>query len=517
MERVNGNTMPALALLLQRHLCTSSRKLTERHLGHARKLLLSKEPADIDSALSLLDTALKLSPHCDKAIELKARALLCLRRFKDVASLLHEFIPSLKDQHVALNSAVDTEKVKLLEGHPAQSRSKKVSILHCFSFFPSKDKLWVRFSRKGEKEQWRYIVLGQACCHLGMMQDAMVLLSNGKRAASAATRKQSNSMREDDFLSENVLGPDSDLVSHLLHNIKNLLRRRVAAVAALEAGLYLEAVRHFSKIIDGRKGTPQGFIAECCMYRAMANHAANRIVDAIADCNRTLALNPMCAEALSTRATLYEVIGCFDGCLQDLEHLKGLYVSGFHDHSKREALWTHGPNIQDTDFQASIDIISSRLTAVRERWSIYDTMDHHRVLGVSRGCTRAEAERAYLLLSLKHRPDKSAQFIDRCEFVDDRNLDEVKDQARMMGLNLYRLIERAYTGVITLIMEEEMKRDMKVSLVDLAFERAACVPSIWGDARAVQQNILDDLGEGDIESLLTKEEECLVEEIWLSG
>lgn len=514
---MNDNIMPALALLLQRHLYSSSRKLAERHVGLARKLLLSNDPADIHSALSLLDTALNLFPHCDKAIELKAKALLCLRRFKDVASLLHEFIPSLKARDISQTSSADTEKIHLLEGHSSQSKDKIVSIFHCFSLFPLRDKLWVSFTRKGEKEQWMYIVLGQACCHLGMMQDAVVLLSNGKRAASAATRKQSNSRREDYFLSDYVLGPDSDLVSYLLHNIKNLLRRRAAALAALEAGLYLEAVRHFSKIIDGRKGTPQGFIAECCMYRAMAYHAANRIVDAIADCNRTLALNPMCAAALSTRATLYEGIGCFDNCLQDLEVLKDLYVSGDQNCSTREVVGIHGPSIQDTDLEGSIDVISGRLAAVRERKSIYDTTDHHRVLGVSRGCTRAEAWRAYLLLSLKHRPDKAAHFIDRCEFVDDRKLDEVKDQARAMGSNLSRLIERAYSAVVTLIMEEEMKIDMRRNLVDLTLEKAACVSSIWGDARTLQQNMPDDFGEGDIVNMLTEEEACLVESIWLSG
>lgn len=517
---MNASAMPALAFLLQRHLWVSSRKLAERQLGHARQLLSSQEPADIHSALTLIDTVLKLSPQWDKAIELKARALLCLRRFKDVASLLHDFIPSLKAQAITIDNPVDKEKVKLLEGYPTQFKSKRASLFHCFSLFPFKDKLWVSFSRKGEREQWRYLVLGQACCHLGMMEDAMVLLSNGKRAASAAIREQSNDMREDGFVAENVFGADSDLVSYLLGNIKFLLRRRTAALAALEAGLYLEAARHFSKIIDGRRGTPQGFIAECYMHRAMAYHAANRIVDAIADCNRTLALNPMCAEALSTRATLNETIGCFAACLQDLDQLKALYETLFRNHTVQVATLIHPHNVQDTDFQGCIDVISSRSTAVRERQSTHGTTDYHRVLGVPRGCSRAEVERAYLLLSLKHRPDKAAHFIDRCEFVDERDVDVVKDQARSMGLKLFRLIQRSYSGVMTVITEEEVKRDVNLRLVDLATDRAASMALFWGDPRATVQGSSADFlyaREQEAQSLLANEEICFAEELWFDS
>ncbi|KAI5066595.1 hypothetical protein GOP47_0019219 [Adiantum capillus-veneris] len=468
--------------LLQRHLCLSSRKLVERHLGHAKKLLLSNEPADIYCALNLLDTALKLSPHSEKAIELKARALLCLRRFQDVANLLHEFIPSLKAETLGSGRFFDTEKVKLLEGQPAEYRTEVVSNVRCFSLFPSKGKLWVTFSRKGEREQFRYVVLGQACCHLGMMQDAMVLLSNGKRAASAAVRKHGTSMREDDFILDSMFGPDSDVVNHLLHSIKYLLRRRAAALAAVEAGLYLEAARHLSKIIDGRRGTPQAFISECCLYQATAYHAANRLVDAIADCNRCLALNPMCAEAIDIRATIYETIGCFDDCLGDLDQLRALYVSGFQNH---KSMWFYRPSIVDIDVQGSIDIVNSRLAAVRERWSIHDTTDHHRILGVSRGCSRAEAERALVVLSLKHRPDKAAHFIDQCEFVDDRKIEDVKGQARLMGSNLFQLIEKSYTGVLALVMEEEMRREMRGNINDLALCKAASIMSFWVDTRDI--------------------------------
>ena len=359
-------------------------------------------------------------------------------------------------------------------------------------------------------------MLGQACCHLGMMEDAMVLLSNGKRAASAAIRKQSNSMREDSFIAETGGGGDSNLVSYLLGNIKFLLRRRTTALAALEAGLYNEAARHFSKIIDGRRGTPQGFIAECYMHRAEAYHAANRLIDAIADCNRTLALNPACAEALSTRATLYETIGCFADCLHDLEQLKLLYEALLQNHSlQREISKVHSSNGMDNDFQGCIDFISSKAIGIRDRCNGHDTVDHYRVLGLSRGCSRTEVERAYLLFSLKHRPDKAAHFIDRCEFVDERDVDAVKAEARSAGLKLFRLIQRAYIGIITAITEEEMGRDLSLRQSDLVMDRAASLGLFWQDSTRSSDGFLSD-ADGDSQSLLDQEELRFSEEqMWL--
>lgn len=361
-------------------------------------------------------------------------------------------------------------------------------------------------------------MLGQACCHLGMMEDAMVLLSNGKRAASAAIRKQSNNMREDGFIIDTGSGGDSNLVSYLLGNIKFLLRRRTTALAALDAGLYIEAARHFSKIIDGRRGTPQGFIAECYMHRAEAYRAANRLIDAISDCNRALALNPTCAEALSTRATVYETIGCFADCLHDLEQLKSLYETLLQNHSfQQEISQVHPSSGMDSDFQGCIDFIHGKAIAIRDRYNGHDTVDHYRVLGLSRGCPRTEVERAYLLFSLKHRPDKAAHFIDRCEFVDERDVEVVKAEARSLGLKLFRLIQRAYIGVITAITEEEMSKDSNLRQSDLVMDRTASLGLFWGDPTSSSDGFLSD-ADAETQSLLGQQEPCFPEEqMWLDA
>ncbi|KAM1344805.1 hypothetical protein TB2_033723 [Malus domestica] len=45
------------------------------------------------------------------------------------------------------------------------------------------------------------------------------------------------------------------------------------------------------------------------------------------------------------------------------------------------------------------------------------------------GCSRSELEIAHLLLYLRHKPFKATIFIDRCELVDDRDVDSIRDKA----------------------------------------------------------------------------------------
>jgi hypothetical protein len=114
---------------------------------------------------------------------------------------------------------------------------------------------------------YRYLVLGQACFHLGLIEDAMVLLQTGRRLASVAFRRESVCWSDDSFSSSSssataatpcvpsgktsssgsafiIPTTESEAVSQLLAHVKLLLRRRAAAMAALDAGLSAEAVRH---------------------------------------------------------------------------------------------------------------------------------------------------------------------------------------------------------------------------------------------------------------------------------
>ncbi|XP_076905472.1 uncharacterized protein LOC143561231 [Bidens hawaiensis] len=451
----------------------SNKKIVDKYVKDARALISSQDQSDIASALNLLDAALTLSPRFEQALELKARSLLYLRRYKEVADMLQDYIPSLKissdDSSTSSSDGnsqpLSRERVNLLDSLDNGEPSFK-----CFSVSDLKKKVRAGLGKHCDKEgQWRYLVLGQACCHLGLMEDAMVLLQTGKRLASAAFRRESICWSDDSFsFSADIITDgnqpqtppqtESESICHLLGHIKLLVRRKTAAIATLEAGLFTEAIRHFSKIVDGKRGAPQGFLAECYLHRAAAYQSAGRIAEAIADCNRTLALEPSCIDALSTRASLFESIRCFPDSLHDLEHLKLLYNSILRDRKLPGPAWKRH-NVRYREIPGKLCSLASKSQELKQRIASGETgnnVDYHALIGLRRGCSRSELERAHLSLALRHKPDKSISFIDRCELTDEVDVDSIRDRARMSALLLYRLIQRGYTNVMNMILEEEV-------------------------------------------------------------
>lgn len=133
----------------------------------ARSLIATQEQSEIASALNLLDAALAIYPRLDEALELRARSLLYLRRFKDVADMLQDYIPSLRmgnddsSSSSSSSSSSDTssqqlsrEGVKLLSSSsesPVRDHSFK-----CFSVSDLKKKVMAGLCKTCDKEgQWR--------------------------------------------------------------------------------------------------------------------------------------------------------------------------------------------------------------------------------------------------------------------------------------------------------------------------------------------------------------------------
>ncbi|KAI3506559.1 hypothetical protein L1887_21118 [Cichorium endivia] len=470
---------PSHGCIEKKHWWLTNKKIVDMYVKDARSLIASQEQSNIVSALNLLDAALALSPRFDIALELKATSLLHLRRFKDVADMLQDYIPSLSLKMASDDSSVSSsssdynsqplsrERVKLLSaGGNSPTRSEQS--FKCFSVSDLKKKVMAGLGKNRDKEgQWRYLVLGQALCHLGLMEDAMALLQTGKRLASAAFRRESVCWSDDSFTSSAVTftfgnqpqtppRAESESICHLVSHIKLLLRRKTAAIAAAEAGLYNEAIRHFSKIVDGRRGAPQGFLAACFMHRASAYQSSGRIAEAIADCNRTLALDPSCIEALSTRASLYETIRCLPDSLHDLEHLKLLYNSILRDRKLPGPAWKR-QSVRYSEIPGKLCSIATKMQEQKQRVGSGElgNVDYYALMGLRRGCSRSELERAHLLLTLKHKPDKSTSFIDRCQFADEGDIDSIKDRAKMSALLLFRLIQRGYTHLMRIVIDEE--------------------------------------------------------------
>lgn len=198
------------------------------------------------------------------------------------------------------------------------------------------------------------------------------------------------------------------------------------------------------------------------MYRASAYKSAGRVAESIADCNRTLALDPTCIEALSTRASLFETIRCLPDSLHDLEHLKLLYNSILRDRKLPGPAWKRH-YVRCREIPGKLCALAIKIEELRQRVASGETgnVDYYALIGLRRGCSRSELERAHLLLTLRHKPDKANSFIDRCEFTDERDVDSIRDKAKMSALLLYRLIQKGYNNVMTTIMDEEAVEKQK--------------------------------------------------------
>ncbi|XP_074561855.1 uncharacterized protein LOC141824690 [Curcuma longa] len=461
----------------------SNKKVVDKYLREARSLIASQEQSNVAVAVGLLDAALALYPRMEAALELKARSLLFLRRFREVADMLQDYIPSYKvgcgvgegdssssslgsagdHSSVASSAPLTRERANLLS--PDREMSDGDRSFRCFSVADLKRRVLASISKSSDGEgQWRYLVLGQACCHLGMMEDAMVLLQSGRRLASAAFRRESVCLSDDSFGGDGGVAvsapPPSEMesVSQLISHIKLILRRRAAALAALDAGLPAEAIRHFTKVLDSRRGLPGNFAAGCLIGRAAAHKATGRLADAIADCNRALALDPSSIPALRARADLFEAVRALPDCLHDLEHLKLLHDAILRDRKLPGPRWRPHHDVRYRDIPANLRALTARIQQLRGRIAAWEAnnVDYYALLGVRRGCARTELGRAHLLLTLKHKPEKAVAFVDRLEFADDhRDLDSIRDQARMTASVLYRMLQKGHASIMAAVTAEE--------------------------------------------------------------
>ena len=132
--------------------------------------MASEDQNDAASAIHILDAALTISPRSEIALELKARALLFLRRYKDVANMLQDYIPSLtlaaKDEEGSVSSdgsysssssssSSSQLSRKLLS--PNRDSSSASTPFTCLSLSDLKEKVMAGICRNGDKEkqQWR--------------------------------------------------------------------------------------------------------------------------------------------------------------------------------------------------------------------------------------------------------------------------------------------------------------------------------------------------------------------------
>eukprot|EP00850_Spirogloea_muscicola_P002223 SM000008S22312 [mRNA] locus=s8:1027925:1030195:+ [translate_table: standard] len=236
----------------------------------------------------------------DPLLELKARGLLRLRRYGDVLALLAAYRLDGPGSAVA---AVTAEPAPDAAGAAA-----------------------------GPASAWPHVVLGQAFFHLGRLPEALQHLRPAKRVFGSLARVLSESSGDDGFEtfeSAEAVGSygtwtDRDLGCQLLATTKLLVRRIAAGDAARDAGFPAEAARHYSMLLDGRKGASQPVVVDLYMRRAACYRALGRPAAAIADCSRAAALDAAHGGALCARAALWESLGAYGEASRSLEAVAAL-------------------------------------------------------------------------------------------------------------------------------------------------------------------------------------------------
>jgi hypothetical protein len=92
-------------------------QVIDKYLREARAILAAPPEnggGDAVAALGLVDAALELSPRMESALELRARALLALGRYKAVAEMLRDYIPSCGKSSCSGDDASSSSSPSLL-------------------------------------------------------------------------------------------------------------------------------------------------------------------------------------------------------------------------------------------------------------------------------------------------------------------------------------------------------------------------------------------------------------------
>jgi hypothetical protein len=161
-------------------------QVIDKYLREARAILAAAPESgggDAVAALGLVDAALELSPRMEAALELRARALLALRRYREVAEMLRDYIPSCgkacsgDDTSSTSSSAAASllssgsgdlgtiSRAKLLSpdrhrSDDAEPDARPVRSFRCFDISELKRRVLAGLSKNPNKDtQWRYETL----------------------------------------------------------------------------------------------------------------------------------------------------------------------------------------------------------------------------------------------------------------------------------------------------------------------------------------------------------------------
>ncbi|TVU19134.1 hypothetical protein EJB05_35268, partial [Eragrostis curvula] len=241
-------------------------------ISQSKELLKKRTSPEARTALDLISNALHISPHSDGLMELKAEALLMLRRYEEVIQVCQE----------SVNPAGRNSRLFKANGQP---RNSTIS-----------------------EKTWRPYLICKSYFLSGKLEEALDLLKK---------HEQITPVKESD---ESAY---QELFSSLSTTIRQLLSLKAAGNESFQAGRYSEAVEQYSAAL-ARNSESRPFSAVCFCNRAAAYQALGQVTDAIADCSLAMVLDTNYPKAISRRATLYEMIRDYGQAANDVRKLISL-------------------------------------------------------------------------------------------------------------------------------------------------------------------------------------------------
>ncbi|KAM3738949.1 hypothetical protein ACB098_09G168400 [Castanea mollissima] len=390
---------------------------------HSAKLLEQRTSDAILSALQIIDEALSISSYSEKLLEMKAEALLMLRRYDEAIQQCEQSLYFAEKNFALLSTGAN------MDGSECESYSS------------------VRL--------WRWCLISRCYFHLGRLEAALDLLQKLEKVGSI---KDKNGFK------------NLELSISLAVTIRELLRLKNAGNEAFRSGKYADAIEHYTVALSSNVES-RPFAAICLCNRGAAYQALGQIADAIADCSLSIALDRNYAKAVSRRATLHEMIRDYGQAASDLQRL----VSILENES--------GEKVKQSGTPSSVKELRQarrHLPSMEEEAKNGIPLDFYKILGIKPSDTASDIKKAYRKAALRHHPDKAGQFLARSESGDEGRLwKEISQEVHKDADRLFKMIGEAYavlsdsTKRAQYDLEEEMRKAPKECHVSSSYRRSS--------------------------------------------
>ncbi|URE01316.1 DnaJ [Musa troglodytarum] len=364
------------------------------YVVQCEELLLKRTSNEVAKALHMISDSLSICTHSEKLMEMKAEALLLLRRYEEVIQFCEQTMEHA-ERNVLSGTNVQLSKVDNFED--IQVISMRI---------------------------WRWRLMSESNFYLGRLDEAHDLLKKQDKVKN--------------IVDKNSSGPSGSSISSFV-TVSELLRLKAAGNESFKEGRHVDAIEHYSAALAcSTESRP--FAAICFCNRAAAYQALGQIADAIADCSLAIALDPSYLKAISRRATLHEMIRDYGQASNDLHRLISLLEKQLKDKDNQDGALERSISNNSDLSQACL-----RLSTVEEESRKEIPLDMYMILGIEPSSSAADVKKAYRKAALRHHPDKAGQLLARSENLDDGVWREMAEEVHRHADRLFKMIGEAYS------------------------------------------------------------------------